>query len=177
MSIKKVLRAKGSSCKCHQSTIQLFILISLFLHIPLVVAVDKSANAQVYKAELKGSEEVPPVKTAAKGEATFRVFKGKMRMTYLLTVSDIENVTAAHIHRGKKGKSGPPVVVFFNGHWKAGKFSSTLSEGIITGDDLRGSLSGKPLRALIQMIYAGEAYVNVHTEKYPEGEIRGQIGR
>jgi len=158
-----------------KARIHLFILVFVFLFVSLAVAVDKSANAVEFKAELTGSAVVPPVKITAQGEATFELFKGERRMTYRLTVSDIENVTAAHIHMGEKGKNGPSVVVLFNGPQKAGKFSGKLSEGMITVDDLSGPLKGKPLRALVQMIDAGDAYVNVHTEKHPDGEIRGQI--
>jgi hypothetical protein len=119
---------------------------------------------------------VPPVKTIAKGEATFQLSKDGKELTYKLTVTDIENVIAAHIHDGKKGKNGPPVVNLFTGSKKEGKFSGMLSEGTITAKELAGQLKGKLFSHFIQMIEDGHAYVNVHTDKHPDGEIRGQIG-
>ncbi len=158
-----------------RAKIHLFIFVLVFLFTLLAVAVDKSANAQEFKAKLTGSEVVPPVKTKASGEAIFREFRGERRMFYRLNVSDIENVTAAHIHKGKKGENGPPVLVLYSGSKKAGKFSGLLAKGTVTDYDLIGPLKGKTLRDLIQMIYDGEAYVNVHTERYSAGEIRGQV--
>jgi CHRD domain len=40
---------------------------------------------------------------------------------------------------------------------------------------LEGPLAGKQLSDLITMINNGDAYVNVHTEANPKGEIRGQL--
>lgn len=128
-----------------------------------------------FKAKLTGHEEAPAVTTKAGGTVIFRLDKDGKGLTYLFTVTGIENVTAAHIHAGKRGKSGPPVVNLFDGPKKEGTFSGTLVKGIITEGDLAGSLAGKPLSALIDMLKAGDAYVNVHTDKYPDGEIRGQV--
>ncbi|MFB3924838.1 MAG: CHRD domain-containing protein [Syntrophales bacterium] len=128
-----------------------------------------------FTAKLSGKEVVPPVKTKARGEAKFQLAKDGNAMSYQLTVKNIENVTAAHIHSGAKGTNGPPVVNLFTGPKKEGKFSGKLSEGTITADNLAGSLKGKTIGDLVQMIRAGNAYVNVHTDKYPDGEIRGQI--
>jgi len=153
----------------------LFILLCIFLTTGLVIAIDTSAYPEEFKATLTGSEIVPPVKTKAKGKATFRLFKGERRLFYRLSVTNMENVTAAHIHKGKEGENGPPVVVLYSGSKKSGKYSGLLAEGILTDYDLSGPLKGETLRALVQMIYDGDAYVNVHTEKYPDGEIRGQI--
>jgi hypothetical protein len=155
--------------------ILLFIFVLVFLFTFLAGVVGKSANAQEFKTKLKGSQEVPPVKTKASGEAIFREFEGKRRMIYRLYVSDIENVTAAHIHNGKKGENGPPVLILYRGPKKAGKFSGMIAEGIVTNYELLGPLEGKTLRALKEMIYAGDAYVNVHTVQHPDGEIRGQL--
>jgi hypothetical protein len=47
--------------------------------------------------------------------------------------------------------------------------------GTITANGLTGDLMGKSLNDLVQIIKAGDAYVNVHTDANPDGEIRGQI--
>jgi len=142
----------------------------------LVVGLTTSAFAaeKSFKALLVGSESVPAVETMAKGDATFTFMKDDKALKYYVTVSDIENVTAAHIHMGKTGENGPPVALITN-EKKSGKFSGTLAEGTITEKELMGSLMGKTVKDLVKEIKAGNAYLNVHTEKYPNGEIRGQI--
>lgn len=127
------------------------------------------------KAKLDGKEEVPKVKTKAKGDADFKLSMDRKEMTYKLTVKEIQNPTVAHIHNGKKGTSGPPVANLFPGPKKQGKFSGVLAEGTLTQKDLSGDLKGKTLDALVDMIKSGNAYVNVHTEAFPDGEIRGQL--
>jgi len=141
----------------------------------LTASIGFSAEKGSYYATLSGGEAVPKVKTLAKGEAEFKLSKDGKEFTYKLTVKDIENVTAAHIHQGKKGKEGPPLAGLYAGPKKEGKFSGVLAEGVITEKDLMGSVSGKPLSALVKLIKSGGTYVNVHTEGHPVGEIRGQI--
>ena len=128
-----------------------------------------------FKTHLSGKEVVPVVKTTAKGMATFKPEMDGKTLHYSLTVDGIENVTAAHIHIGKKGKNGPPVAGLFAGPKKEGMFSGTLGEGTITEKDLVGPMAGKTVEDLIKALHAGELYVNVHTVKYPDGELRGQI--
>jgi hypothetical protein len=40
---------------------------------------------------------------------------------------------------------------------------------------LEGPLKGKQLAALVDLLGNGQAYVNVHTIKYKNGEIRDQV--
>ena len=141
----------------------------------LTASIGFTAEKGSFKATLSGGEAVPKVKTLAKGEAEFKLSKDGKEFTYKLTVKDIENVTAAHIHLGKKGIEGPPVAGLFAGPKKEGKFSGVLAEGVITEKELLGSVSGKPLKELVKLIKSGDAYVNVHTDGYPVGELRGQI--
>lgn len=141
----------------------------------LTASIGFSADKGSFGARLSGSESVPQVKTMARGGASFALAKDGKELTYKLTVSNIENVTAAHIHLGKNGKSGPPLVGLFGGPRKEGKFSGVLAEGTIGEKDLMGNLSGKPLDELVKLIRSGETYVNVHTVGHPEGELRGQI--
>jgi hypothetical protein len=133
------------------------------------IAAEKS-----FKATLSGDQVVPAVKSMAKVEATFDLSADGKELSYKVTVSDIEDVTMAHIHKGKSGKNGPPIAPL-NMEKKAGKFSGTLAEGKITSKDLIGPLKGKTLKGLIKEIKAGDAYVNIHTDKNADGEIRGQI--
>ena len=115
------------------------------------------------------------MKTPAKGDAVFKLEKGGSELDYTVDVKGIENVTAAHIHEGMKGKNGMPVASLFAGPMKEGKYSGVLAKGEITDKDLVGTLQGKTVEDLVKMIKSGDAYVNVHTKMHPDGEIRGQI--
>jgi len=42
---------------------------------------------------------------------------------------------------------------------------------------LEGPLKGKSISDLISLFDTASAYVNVHTQSFPDGEIRGQIGK
>lgn len=150
---------------------RLVLLSAVLLFAGLAAAAGKGS----FSARLAGGEETPAVKTKARGEAVFHLVKDGKGMSYKLTVSDIENVTAAHIHTGKKGVEGPPVAGLFSGPKKEGKFSGVLAEGTLTGKDLMGSLGGKSVQDLAKLLKSGGAYVNVHTDEYPNGEIRGQV--
>ena len=76
-------------------------------------------------------------------------------------MKDIEAPTAAHIHAGAAGKSGAVKVQFkkaSDGSWK----------GCVGADKaLLNDIMTKP----------GEYYVNVHTADFPNGAIRGQLGK
>lgn len=133
------------------------------------------AASNTFKAKITGKEEVPAVMTAAAGHAVFTLSKDGKEITYTLKVKGMENVTAAHIHAGKKGADGGVVVGLFAGPKKEGKFSGVLAKGTIMDKDLVGPLAGKKVADLVTMIKDGGAYVNVHTAKNPKGEIRGQI--
>ena len=53
--------------------------------------------------------------------------------------------------------------------------NSLAASGTINNLDLQGSLKGKNISDLIILVESGDTYVNVHSESYPDGEIRGQI--
>ncbi len=133
------------------------------------------AEGDDFVANLSGSGEVPPVMTAAQGKADLNLRRNATELQFRLRVAAIENATAAHIHLAPAGKNGPVVVTLFPGPKKEGTFSGILAEGVATASDLSVPLAGQPMSALLDKMRAGEAYVNVHTDKYPAGEIRGQI--
>ncbi len=150
------------------------LVVFVAFAIILTASLGMSAT-ESFKARLSGKEVVPAVATKATGEADFKLSKDGKELSYTLTLKNIENVTAAHIHAGKKGDNGAPVAGLFAGPKKEGKFSGVLAKGTITDKDLFGSLAGQTIGDLVKMIKDGGAYVNVHTDKYPDGEVRGQI--
>lgn len=147
--------------------------ILLVLVCTLLPAVPGHAAAEVFRAELSGKHEVPRVKTRAKGDLKL-IVSGK-EMSYELNVRRITSPSAANIHRGRKGENGPPVAGLFGGPTKIGSFKGILAQGLITEKSLLGELQGKTVDDLVQLIKSGNAYVNILTETYPAGEIRGQI--
>ena len=152
------------------------IFLIMFLLIPVSIRFDNAVAAeQTFTAELHGSNEVPPVKSKASGEATFTVVDNGKALKYKVTVDNLNNVTAAHIHMGTPDENGSILVFLFKGPEKKGTFSGVLAEGTITAADLFDTLKGKTVADLIAKIKAGDTYVNVHTTQNPPGEIRGQI--
>jgi hypothetical protein len=121
---------------------------------------------------LTGNEEVPPVQTEATGVAEFTPM-GMDSIGYTINATNIEGATAGHIHQGAKGENGPVVVTLF-------KYDTPMNEvsenGTITADKLEGPMAGKQVSDLAAAGANGTLYVNIHTEKNPNGEIRGQGG-
>jgi hypothetical protein len=48
--------------------------------------------------------------------------------------------------------------------------------GTITADKFEGPMAGKPLPEYLAAGANGSLYINIHTERNPNGEIRGQSG-
>lgn len=75
-------------------------------------------------------------------------------------VGSVDDVTAIHIHAGQKGAVGPVVVDFISGS----QACTEASAGGIDESVLR-DMAKKP----------ANFYVDVHTERYPDGAVRGQL--
>jgi len=130
------------------------------------------AQNEKFNAKLSGQEEVPSVQTTASGMAWFKPMQDKV--WFKLNVTDMQGVTQAHIHTGKQGDNGPVVVTLYKSETPQ-PINGKLSYGNITANLLEGPMKGKQISDLATAMSNGSTYVNVHTEKYPNGEIRGQI--
>ena len=128
---------------------------------------------QKFSAQLSGDQQVPPIQTSASGTAWFKPMQDNV--WFEVNVTNIQGVTMAHIHSGKQGENGPPVVPLYKSDTPSQQMSGILAKGNITADTFQGPMAGKQLSDLITAMQNGETYVNIHTQQNPDGEIRGQI--
>lgn len=151
------------------------ITVGATIDFPTSAFAGEQQEEERFITELTGFEEVPPVNnTSAIGVAEFKL--GQDNIMYIVNVTDIENVTAAHIHSGQVGENGPIVVTLFKEDTPTTAMTTgVLSEGNITATNLEGPMAGQLLSNLTSAMQNEQTYVNVHTQQNPNGEIRGQI--
>ena len=122
---------------------------------------------------LSGLNERPtPVTTTATGSSTFEVLAdGSVR--YNVSVAGLAGATMAHIHTAVADSAGPIVVTLFTTSTPTGTLTGTLASGSFGASNIQ--LTGVSMDSLLLLMRRGGTYVNVHTAKNPNGEIRGQI--
>lgn len=136
------------------------------------------------RARLIGFQEVLPLATAASGMFEATLSPGSF--AYELTYSGLEgNVTQAHIHFGQKGVNGGVSVFLCSnlGNGPAGTPACPSPGGTVKGTITAASVIGPTSQdispgqfdALVRAMRSGVTYANVHSSKFPNGEIRGQI--
>ena len=155
------------------------VVLAAILSISASVIFANQINAQQqngYLTVLNGKNEVPshPDVTAT-GMGGFIVNSGNSKVWYQIEGEGLKGVTQAHIHSGKASENGPVVATLFKG--SKDTVNGALVQGSITADKLEGPLKGKSISDLVSLIDKSSAYVNVHTQSFPDGEIRGQIGK
>lgn len=134
-------------------------------------------------APLRGTNEIPAVESDGVGTAVLRLNKTETALSFLLIVSNLEDMVQAHIHCGSADVNGPVVAFLFGPANPAVTQNGFLARGVITN----GQVIPRPDSAecpggvadfddLVAHIRAGNAYVNVHTTSSPGGEIRAQVG-
>ena len=138
-----------------------FVVLAL-IGVVGVVATGSPASEKTttYKATLNAAQVVPhPKETTTAETGTFTATLSGTVLKWRLTFSHLTGAAvAAHIHLGARGKNGIALIAL------CGPCKSSISGTANSVTDDVAALMAK----------AG-AYVNVHTVKNPEGEIRGEI--
>jgi hypothetical protein len=143
------------------------------LSLNLIQAQDEG---ETFSASLSGKEEVPPTESSASGWAKFVTDVNGTQVSYWVNITGLNQITGAHIHNGSAGQNGDIVVTLSQQESAEGGDNVTLSlKGNITKDGLEGPLEGKELSELVSLMSDGNVYVNVHTDEFKNGAIRGQI--
>jgi len=150
-----------------------------------------SGYAEEFSARLNGFNEIGPLSgptgailTDATGTVRLDLDKEatppKIAYTLTYTAGFTSPVTVAHIHFGKVHVAGGVIAFFCGGGGKpACPNPSGSVSGVITGSDVVGptaqNVTPGDFDALEDALTSNTAYANVHTMKFPAGEIRGQV--
>ena len=139
---------------------------------------------------LTGYQEDPSaLSTSGSGDFQAQLQAKDQKITYQLSYSGLEgDVLQAHIHLGGRAQSGG-VSVFLCANDPPGgppgtqpcppapaTISGTLTPADVIGPAAQGIAPGE-FAELADAIRNGVTYVNVHSTKYPGGEIRAQLRR
>ena len=140
-------------------TIKFFAILSLVF--TMVSCSNDDDNNQsdpnvVFETTLTGAKEVPANSSEAKGTATL-TFNKETKIFDLKVIHDLTNPVAGHIHMGAVGENGAVIFPFTSLTSPISYTSPILTEEQITA------------------LNNGLFYVNIHTELFPEGEIRGNL--
>lgn len=145
------------------------------------------------KEVLSGFEEVPVVSTTGSGEFSATINKDETQISYRLSYANLEgNIQQAHIHLGQRSVNGGISVWLCSNlptpptpasppfpPTQACLSSPATITGVITPNHVVGptgqGIAPTEFAELIRAIKAGKTYVNIHTDKFPGGEVRSQI--
>lgn len=121
--------------------------------------VTTDANTVTYTATLNGASEVPANASTATGTATFKYDKTTYKLSGTVTFSGM-TATMSHIHKGAVGVSGGVIIPL------------DVTPPVTSPITLEPTVLDSTQRAdLAAHLY----YVNIHSEAFPAGEIRGQL--
>lgn len=150
-------------------------------------AIAGGGSKQFRADPLNGYEENPDISTVATGSFQARLGDDGTSLRYKLSYSGLEgDVTQAHVHFAKYGVNGG---ISF---WLCGTAALPGPAGTpacpapggtvedeITAADVVGpagqGIEAMNLAEILAAMRAGHAYANVHSTKWPGGEIRAQI--
>jgi CHRD domain len=140
------------------------MLVTLVMALALVHVAPVAAGQAMghAKAMLTGDAEVPgPGDPNGSGTVQVTLNPDKGEVCYELSVVNMREATAAHIHQGEKGEEGPVAVPIEAPKTGAAK-GCTKADGVV-------------IEAIMQD--PTDYYVNVHTAAFPKGAVRGQLSK
>jgi hypothetical protein len=165
------------------------LVVAASLTVVAAVAIAGGGNGGQHKAFLNGYNEVVggpgpstgSVSTTGRGSLRLRIEDNAIH--FRLRYEDIEggDATQAHLHFAQRHVGGGVIAFLCGGPEAActepdGDISGTITPAEIIGPADQGIEAGSFAEA-VRAIRAGAVYANVHSTRWPEGEIRGQVGR
>lgn len=139
-------------------------------------------GARSFTARLNGFEETPSISTTGRGSFAATLTSSttlSYRLSYTTEMTS-GGALAAHIHLGQRSVAGGVSAFLCGGGDKpacpspGGTVSGTIDPADVIGPNGQGIEPGA-FGELVRAMRAGFTYANVHTNRFPAGEIRGQI--
>lgn len=148
---------------------KLTVLTLLVLGLFAATAIARG-GASTFDAKLNGRSETPPTGSKATGRAEIKIARNGRSIRFELKATGLSGrPQMAHIHLGPPGQPGGIVLAI------ATKPFSLPREGRLTARQFTPVGSVKTFAQAVRAIRAGRTYVNIHTKKFPAGEIRGPL--
>ncbi|HRI16974.1 MAG TPA: CHRD domain-containing protein [Burkholderiaceae bacterium] len=153
----------------------------------LALARPALAHESVYAAPLLGASEVPSNPSPGSGTTIVTIDFDLVTMRVQASFSGLlGDVTAAHIHccvlpgANVGVASQTPSFTGFPTGVKAGTYDHTFDMALASSYNAafitaNGGTVGSAFNALVLGLDAGKAYLNIHTNLYTGGEIRGLL--
>ncbi|HEY8847682.1 MAG TPA: CHRD domain-containing protein [Thermoanaerobaculia bacterium] len=136
---------------------------ALIVALSIFTLTTASAFGQTLGAVLTAAGEVPPTTSPGFGNATVTFDSMRQNITVTVTVANLGSpITAAHIHPGAAGQANSPIIAF------------TPTASFVNGK-LTGTFPVDAATATAMLQNPSNFYVNVHTQQFPSGAIRGQL--
>ena len=136
-----------------------------------------------FKADLTGFNEVPAVLTTGSGQVTVAPSSDQKSLAVTLNFTKLVGVAqSASLYLGLPSTTGGAVALICGGTKPAcpttadGTVTITLSANDVLAVPAQG-LAAADLASALEALANGSIYVNVITNKFPSGEVRGQLGR
>jgi len=161
------------------------LVLASFLGVALIASAATAAVAHndngKGKARLDSYQETPlTLSTPATGSFRIRMSSGGLQ--YKLRYQGFTTpVLFAHIHLGARGLTGGVIAFLCGGGTKpacpqgSGTAEGTIAVSDVIGPAAQGIAPGEMTEG-VKALRRGAVYANVHSQQFPGGEIRGQIG-
>ncbi len=139
---------------------KIFIFLGLLSIAMASCGKDDDEVLEANSLPVRGTQQVPSNNSNATGTIDAKFNKSTNVLTYTVTWNNLSGSHGGmHFHKGARGVNGGVVRLIQS----SGSATGSISESWTVPDSLQTTLEQNGL------------YVNIHTDAYPGGEIRGQL--
>jgi len=165
------------------------VIVAALVVVVASVIVARAAGPFKGHADLVSYQEVPTLSTPASGTLDVEISKDGDSLKYTLSYQGLgTHIRFSHIHIGRPAINGGVMVFLCNNQTPppagvpmppacpegSGTVSGTLSSADVIAVAAQGTAAGD-FDAVVAALRSEAAYGNLHTDRFPGGEIRGQV--